>query len=141
MKAKAFIDTNVFIYGFEYKESNSAKIIKMINQGKIEAYINLTVLKEVAHYFRKNYSRGQSNRFTVYLLEACNLVYPDEYQEETRRLKNSIKKKDLEQIAATKALGLKWIVSYDRDFEPFPEYKTPKQFLQENKIKQEKSEY
>lgn len=140
MKVKAFIDTNIFIYGFEYKNSNSAKIIELINKGKIEAYVNLKVLKETAHYFRKYYSRNQSNKFTVYLLEACNLVYSDEYKEETSKLKGKIKEKDLEQIAATKALGLKWLISYDKDFKPFTEYKTPKQFLKELNIKTEKTE-
>ncbi len=141
MKVKVFIDTNVFIYGFEYEKSNSAKIIELINQGKIEAYVNLRVLKEITHYFRKYYSRNQSNKLVVYLLESCNLVYPNQYQEETNALKGKIKEKDLEQIAATKTLGLKWLISYDRDFKPFTEYKTPKQFLKELGIKEQKTEY
>jgi len=45
------------------------------------------------------------------------------------RYRGQIKDKDLEQIAVAKMLGLKYLVSYDRDFETFEEYKTPKEFI------------
>jgi hypothetical protein len=45
------------------------------------------------------------------------------------RYRGQIKEKDLEQIAVAKMLGLKYLVSYDRDFEAFEEYKTPKEFI------------
>lgn len=41
MKLRVFIDTNVFIYSFEYPKSNSAKIITLLNRGEIEAVIQL----------------------------------------------------------------------------------------------------
>ena len=50
-------------------------------------------------------------------------------REEMDRCRGQIKEKDLEQISVTKMLGLKYLVSYDRDFEPFEEYKTPKEFI------------
>ncbi len=45
------------------------------------------------------------------------------------RYKGKIKEKDLEQLAVVKGLGLRFLISYDRDFEPFDEYVTPKKFL------------
>jgi len=39
MKPRVFLDTNVFIYSFEFPESNSAKIIEILNKGEIEAII------------------------------------------------------------------------------------------------------
>ena len=44
-------------------------------------------------------------------------------------LKGKIKEKDLEQLAVVRKLNLKDLVGYDRDFEKFPEYNTPKQFI------------
>jgi hypothetical protein len=43
---------------------------------------------------------------------------------------NVFKDKDLEQLAVVKKLGLKYLVAYDRDFEPFEEYVTPKGFVE-----------
>lgn len=40
MKCRVFLDTNVFIYAFEFPESNSNKIIGLLNKGQIEAVIS-----------------------------------------------------------------------------------------------------
>jgi predicted nucleic acid-binding protein len=53
MKLRVFLDTNVFIYAFEYPESNCNKIINLLNMGQIEAIISEQVSKEVQAYFRK----------------------------------------------------------------------------------------
>jgi predicted nucleic acid-binding protein len=34
MKHRIFLDTNVFIYAFEFPDSNSNTIIEMLNDGK-----------------------------------------------------------------------------------------------------------
>lgn len=44
--------------------------------------------------------------------------------------KGKVKEKDLEHLATAKSLGLKFIVAFDRGFEPFPEYYTPKEFVE-----------
>ena len=62
MKIKAFLDTNTFIYGFEFKNSNSAKILELLNEDKIEAFTNLQVIKEITNYSRANYSREEAKR-------------------------------------------------------------------------------
>jgi predicted nucleic acid-binding protein len=46
------------------------------------------------------------------------------------KYQDQIKQKDLEQLAVTKKFGLKFLVSYDRDFEAFEEYQTPKRFIE-----------
>ncbi|MBI4044680.1 MAG: PIN domain-containing protein [Candidatus Diapherotrites archaeon] len=141
MKVKAFIDTNTFIFGFEFRASNSAQVLGLINEGKIEAFINLRVVIEVSNYFKRHHSALEANSFVKYLLESCTIVYENDFEEEKKKLKGKIKEKDLEQIAATKALGLKFIVAFDRDFNPFPEYKTPKQFLKELELKTSGTEF
>jgi len=45
------------------------------------------------------------------------------------RYRDLIKEKDLEQIPVVKMLGWKYLLSYDRDFDAFEEYKSPKEFI------------
>ncbi len=44
---RVFIDTNVFIYAFEYPHSNSAIILDLLNKGEIEAVVSERVVHEV----------------------------------------------------------------------------------------------
>jgi predicted nucleic acid-binding protein len=57
------------------------------------------------------------------------------------KYKQLIKDKDLEQLATVKKLGIKYLLSYDRDFEDFDEYITPKAFIKEMGFKAAMSEY
>lgn len=67
MKLRVFIDTNVFIYAFEVPESNSHKIIDLLNNGYIESVISERVLKEVHLYFKKFYGKDLAVAFRDYL--------------------------------------------------------------------------
>ena len=129
MKLRVFIDTNVFIYAFEFQNSNSAKVIELLNEGEIEATISEQVLKEVTRYFEKFHSTILSKKFRRYLFDNCVIVKKEELNLQITDLKGKIKEKDIEQLAATKKYGIKFLISYDRDFEGFEEYVTPKQFL------------
>ena len=62
MKYRIFLDTNVFIYAFEFPESNSNKIIGLLNQGLIEVVISERVLKEVQAYFKKFYNKDLARK-------------------------------------------------------------------------------
>jgi len=141
MKPKAFVDSNVFIYAFEFWDSNSALIIDMLNDGEIEAFVSSRVLKEVTRYFRRFHGRKLSGLFRNYMLQSCTMVLREELRPTMKRLEGSIKEKDLEQLAAVKALGLRHLVSYDRHFEPFEEYATPRQFVESLGMKARKSEF
>ncbi len=141
MKRRIFLDTNVFIYAFEFPECNSSKIINLLNTGQIEAVISEQVLKEVQAYFKKYYSKDLAAIFRDYLLRTCTVVFSVDVKREMARYKKVIKSKDLEQLAVVKKLGIKFLVSYDRDFEAFEEYITPKEFIKEMGIKAELSNY
>jgi len=82
MKLRVFLDTNVFIYAFEFPESNSNKIIDILNKGQIEAVISERVLKEVMAYFRKFYNKDLSASFRDYLLRTCSIVFKSELNRE-----------------------------------------------------------
>jgi hypothetical protein len=57
------------------------------------------------------------------------VIPSSQLQKVMTRYKGRIKEKDLEQLAVVKKLGLRFLIAYDRDFEPFEEYVTPKKFL------------
>src|SRR3989338_1177264 len=135
MKYRIFLDTNVFIYAFEFPESNSSKIIDLLNKGQIEAVISERVLKEVQAYFKKFHDKDLAALFRNYLLKTCAVVVSTDVKKEMAKYKKLIKGKDLEQLAVVKKLGIKYLVAYDRDFEDFEEYIIPKVFVIEMGIK------
>jgi predicted nucleic acid-binding protein len=141
MKRRVFLDTNIFIYAFEFPDSNSGKVIDLLNKGQIEAVISERVLKEVQTYFKKFHGKDLAALFRDYLLRTCVLVFPADLKKEMLRYKRLIKAKDLEQVAAVKKLGIKYLLSYDRDFEPFEEYMPPKVFIKEVGLKPAASVY
>ncbi len=141
MITRVFLDTNVFVYAFEFPNSNSAKIIDLLNKGKIEVVISERVLKEVVKYFQKYYNIGLARPYRRYLLESCIVVQRGSVLYEIEEYKDKIKEKDVEQIAVVKKVGIKYLVAYDRDFKDFEEYVTPREFLEIMKVKSEETEY
>ncbi len=141
MKLRVFLDTNIFIYAYEFHESNSNKIIDLLNKGQIEAVISERVLKEVMTYFKKFYDKDIAATFRDYLLRTCSIVFLGDIRNEMRLYKNQIKDKDLEQLASVKKLGIKFLVAYDRDFEKFEEYIIPKAFIKQLGLKPSPSYY
>ncbi|MEA3255888.1 MAG: type II toxin-antitoxin system VapC family toxin [Candidatus Altiarchaeota archaeon] len=129
MKFSVFIDTNVFIFSFEYPESNSRKIIDLLNEGEIEAIVCDTVVKEVIKYFERHHNLDLARLFRRYLVGSCTIIPGYEVIDEMGKLRDKIKRKDLEQISTVKKYGLKYLVACDRDFKDFEEYVTPKEFI------------
>ncbi len=141
MRLKVFLDTNIFIYSFEYQDCNSSKIIELLNHGEIEAVTSEKVLKEVTEYFSRFHSIEHVRKFRRYILDNCTIVMKSEVSREINSLKGQIKEKDAEQLAVAKKYGIKYLVSFDRDFENFEEYITPRKFLQILKMKARDSEF
>ncbi len=141
MKSRVFLDTNVFIFAFEFTDSNSRKIIDLLNEGKIEAVISQRVFKEIVNYFRKYYSKELSDKFRRYILQSCILILEYDIKDYMEKLRGEIKEKDLEQISVVRKFGLKHLVSLDRHFEKFEEYIMPREFIKSLGIKESASEY
>lgn len=141
MKRRVFLDTNVFIYAFEFPESNSRKVIDLLNKGQIEAVISERVMTEVQTYFKKFHNKDLAALFRDYLLRTCIMTFSADLKRQMLKYRKLIKAKDLEQVAAVKELGIKYLLSYDRDFANFAEYRTPKAFVKELGIKVASSEY
>lgn len=129
MKLRVFIDTNVFIYSFEFPDSNSGTIIELLNDEKIEAVISERVVKEVYRYFKKYYDKAIADSFRKYLYEACKIIRTIEVGGALGKYRGQIKEKDLEQLTVVREYGIKCLISLDRDFEGQEEYRTPKEFV------------
>lgn len=78
---------------------------------------------------------------TSLLLKNFGVVYRNEIKSKMQKWRGKIKEKDLEHIATVKMLKLEYLVAYDRDFENFEEYYTPKQFLDKIGVKSMPTEY
>jgi len=128
IKLRAILDTNVFIYAFETPKSNSSLIIIALNQNKFEAIITESTFKEVYQYFKKHYSKKLADQFRAYMFATCKIIFTNQLSQHMRKYANQIDKKDLEQLTATRELGIKYLVSYDKHFQGIEEYKTPQQF-------------
>ncbi|MBI3051844.1 PIN domain-containing protein [Candidatus Woesearchaeota archaeon] len=138
---RAFLDSSAIIIGLAIEKSNSAKILDLLFNNKIDAAISEKVLKEVKKYFREKRSRNYAYMIELLLRKNCKIVYNYEVKEKMAELKGKIKDKDLEQLAVVKKHNLKNLVGFDRDFENFTEYIPPKQFIRKLNLEAYETEY
>lgn len=129
MRFKVFLDSTVFIYSFERADSNSRKVIKLLNENKIIAVTSTRVVKEIVRYFEKFYNIELARKFRKYILSSCLVIPGDLVKDTIEKLRGKIKEKDLEQLAVIRKYAIKYLIAYDRDFKHIEEYKTPKEFI------------
>jgi len=128
LRLRALLDTNVFIYAFETPKSNTHLIINALNQNRYEAIITESTFKEVYRHFKKQYTKKLADQYRIYLFTTCKIVFNHQLKDYFPKYANLINDKDLEQLTATRELGVKYLVSYDKHFQGIEEHKTPKQF-------------
>ncbi len=141
MQPNVFLDTNVFICSFESPDSNSKKIITLLNNNRIKAVISIRVFNEVINYFEKYHNAKVAKYYRRYLTISCIIITTDYVTEEIEKWSGKIKDKDVEQIAVVKKLKIPYLISYDRDFVDFQEYLTPKRFIELIGMKASDSEF
>ncbi len=124
---KVYIDSSTIIYAFEFKESNSRRILDLIIHGDIEAHITQKVIIEVKKFFIRNRSEIVWSAVRTILTRHFRLIPDSSYS--TEKYRGTIKDKDLEHLAAFKDLKLDMLIAYDRDFKEISGYVTPKNFL------------
>lgn len=127
-KPRACIDTSAFILGLEQPDSNAALLLRLAAQHKVQFFAAEKLLEELRSFYR--IQRGERFAYFAELFARKSLrVLPrGDIAEEVTAWRGKIKEKDLEHLATVKKLGLP-LVAYDRDFDPFPEYQTPKEFV------------
>lgn len=138
---RAFLDSSAIIFAFDFEESNSAIILDLILDKKIEAITCEKVLIEVRNYFSNRRNKKFSFLIETILRKNFKTAKQEEILLNLNNWKNQIKEKDLEQLTAVKILGIKKLIAFDRDYKPFPEYVTPKKFVEELGLKAKQTEY
>ena len=130
MPSNAFLDSNVFIFAFERRLSNSRRIVEMLVAGGLRGVVTDRIVREVMRYFRKYYGKKLAAKFRDLILLTCDLVLEEDL-EIPAELVQLVGTKDAGALAATRALGLGRLVSTDRDFQKVAEWRTPREFLRE----------
>lgn len=136
-----FLDSSVFIWAYNRPNSNSAKILELMNEGKIRVIISEKVLQELRKYFIKFYSKDIWSKMLYHLISSAIVIPKEEIIDEIIKLKNKINDKDIEHIATVRHLGIKCLIAFDSHFKIFDEYITPKQFIQKLNLGTYETEY
>jgi len=129
MREKIYIDSNLFIWGYDFPKSNSGKILDIITKSEFDIYISEKVIDELRKYFCTYYNKDIFSEILLLVINISNIVYNDEIKDDFKKWRGKVKGKDLEHIVIIKKFNIPILVSYDRDFNSFSEYMTPKQFV------------
>jgi len=140
---RAYLDSMIFIFG-RLEECNSRLVIFLAQLGEFEVVTSELVIEEVERFFRENFGRQAgylSRRFIEEL--SSRIVRRDEIKMEINELKDKIKAKDLENVAAVRHDNLEYLVAYDEDYEKanVREYITPKEFVKLFRLRPYEMEY
>lgn len=128
MPTRALLESNVFIFGFERRSSNSHRILELLAEGEVRGVVTDRVVREVIGHFRRFYGKDLAASLRDFMLLVCDLVLEADL-EIPQEFIDRVGRKDAGALAATRALGLARLVSTDRDFEGLPERRTPREFL------------
>ncbi len=140
---RAYLDSNVFIYGV-LEECNSRLVLFLAQLGEFEVVVSELVVEEVGKFFRENFSREAgylAKRFVESL--ASKIIIREEMRKEVKKLRRNIRQKDVENLAALRSQKIPHLVSYDEDYQRagVREYVTPKSFVKLFDMKPYETEY
>lgn len=130
MPSKAFLDSNVFIFGFERPRSNSRRILDLLVEGEVQGVVTDRVIREVMRYMRKYHGKDLAGKFRDLMLLTCEPLLEGDLSWDPQ-LSAIVGAKDAGALAAVRSSGLSRLVSTDSDFEKVPEHRTPREYLRE----------
>jgi len=137
---KLFLDSSTIIYGFEFPQSNSGAILDLAVSGRLRPLTSEKAVEEVFRYFSLRKSEKYAYFARKLVQSRFSVVPASSVAREISRWRGKIKEKDLEHLATAKKFKA-LIVAFDRDFAPFPEYRTPRQAVEKLGKKPAKTEY
>jgi len=127
---RAYLDTNVFVYGL-LEDCNSSIILSTAEAEDLEVVVSRLVVEEVQTVFKQLAGRAAGFYAMRYVETlAAKIVKREEMKSEIMENRGKIKDKDVENVAAVRHENLEFLVAYDRDYEGVPEYITPKDFIE-----------
>lgn len=139
MPTRVLLDSNVFLFGFELRNSNSHRILERLSTGELRGVVTDRIVREVLGYLRKKYGKDVAGKFRDFILMTCDLVLESDTEIEKEHIRQ-VGAKDAGALAAVRALGLSRLVSTDSDFTGVPEWRSPRMFLQETGRKAHRGE-
>jgi len=117
-RIRAYLDSNVFIFGKERQESNSRIILDLAEEGKIVPITSYLTLEELREYFSRRYNRETAINEIYYLITLPNLeiVPRDKVKQEMGRYKGVVVEKDLPHLISAILSNADYFVTYNRHF-------------------------
>ncbi len=101
----------------------------------------MKVIREVRLYFTRRRDRNYAFLIENLIRKNFHAISKDQITDKSEEWRGKIKEKDLEQLASVKTHGIRYLIAYDRDFEGFEEYITPREFIKSLKLKYHETEY
>lgn len=130
MATRALLDSNVFLFGFELRSSNSHRILELLATGEVRGVVTDRIVREVLRYLRRHYGRDVAGKFRDFILLTCDLVLESDVVISKDHIA-LVGAKDAGALAAVRAMGLARLVTTDSDFSGASERRTPREFLRE----------
>ena len=117
-RLRAYLDSNVFIFGKERQESNSRIILDLAEEGKIVPVISYLTLEELREYFSRKYDGETAINEVYYLISLPNLeiVPRDKVKQQIGRYKGVVVDKDLPHLISATLANADYFVTYNRHF-------------------------
>lgn len=128
---KLLLDSSMLIFNFEFPHSNSRIIFDLALAKKIDATASEKALIEVSRVLSMKKEAPFVRLVQNVIQKNCTIVPISQIGKEMQQWRGKIKEKDLEHLATAKHVNADYIIAFDRDFEPFKEYRTPRRFVQE----------
>jgi len=138
---KAFVDTNIFVFGLLFHKTNSRMILDLAESKEFEVIVSELVLDEIKRFFYENYGEQGAYNAMKYVKTLSKLVLRESVKKEIRMYSGKIAEKDLENLATARHERVDFLLSYDRDYQHIKEYITPKEFVKKLKLKAFETEY
>ncbi len=132
---KAFLDANVFAFGFSSRDTNSSLALDLAQEKRFVAVTSELALRETKNFFLRHFDERRAYEAGRYVEKLCRVVRRENLGQLMRRYSGKIVEKDLENLAAAKHERVEFIVAYDRHYAPFKEYATPKEFVKKFGLK------
>ena len=117
-KLRAYLDSNVLIFGKERQESNSRIILDLAEEGKIVPVTSYLTLEELREYFSQKYDRETAVNEIYYVISLPNLeiVSRDKVKREIDGYKGVVVDKDLPHLISAVLANADYFVTYNRHF-------------------------
>ena len=115
---RAYLDSNVFIFGKERQESNSRLILELAEEEKIIPVVSYLILEELREYFSRRYDRETAVNEVYYMISLPNLeiIPKDKVKQQINKYKGIVPDKDLPHLISAIIAETDYFVTYNRHF-------------------------